>query len=74
MKSVNQGFTNSSQKNSTHLLTVLTIGVILQLEQRKGNKKERTVPAGGSKRKLIQMASMSRKNGGMTYVNAQRIW
>ena len=32
-------FTNSSQKISTHLLTVLIISVILQLEQRKGNKK-----------------------------------
>ena len=28
-----------SQKISTHLLTVLIISVILQLEQRKGNKK-----------------------------------
>ena len=27
------------QKISTHLLTVLIISVILQLEQRKGNKK-----------------------------------
>ena len=32
-------FTNSSQKISTHFLTVLIISVILQLEQRKGNKK-----------------------------------
>ncbi len=32
--------TNSSQKISTHLLTVLIISVILQLEQRKGNKRE----------------------------------
>ena len=29
---------------STHLLTVLIIGVILQLEQRKGNKKKEKVP------------------------------
>ena len=58
------------KKISTRLLTLLIMGVILHLEQRKGNKKERTVPAGGSKRKLIQMASMSRRNGGMTYVTA----
>ncbi len=32
-------FTKSSQNISTHLLTVLIISVILQLEQRKGNKK-----------------------------------
>ena len=32
-------FTNSSQKISTRLLTVLITSVILQLEQRKGNKK-----------------------------------
>ena len=30
---------NLHKKISTHLLTVLTISVILQLEQRKGNKK-----------------------------------
>ena len=29
---------------STHLLTVLIISVILQLEQRKGNKKKEKVP------------------------------
>ena len=29
---------------STHLLTVLIIGAILQLEQRKGNKKKEKVP------------------------------
>ena len=34
-------FTNSSQKISTHLLTVLTISVILQLEQRKRDKEIR---------------------------------
>ena len=34
-------FTNSSQKISTHLLTVLTIRVILQLEQRKRDKEIR---------------------------------
>ena len=33
-------FTNSSQKISTHLLTVLIISVILQLEQRKGIKRK----------------------------------
>ena len=33
-------FTKSSQKISTQLLTVLIISVILQLEQRKGNRKE----------------------------------
>ena len=33
-------FTNSSQKISTHLLTVLIIGAILQLEQRKGIKRK----------------------------------
>lgn len=32
------------KKISTHLLTVLIIGVILQLEQRKGNKKKEKVP------------------------------
>ena len=30
-----------SQKISTHLLTVLIIGVIVRIEQRKGNKKKR---------------------------------
>jgi len=34
-------FTNSSQKISTHLLTVLTKRVILQLEQRKRDKEIR---------------------------------
>ena len=34
-------FTKSSQKISTHLLTVLTIRVILQLEQRKRDKEIR---------------------------------
>ena len=33
-------FTKCSQKISTHLLTVLTISVILHVEQRKGNKKK----------------------------------
>ena len=35
----NQGLQKKSQKISTHLLTVLITSVILQLEQRKGNKK-----------------------------------
>lgn len=35
-------FTLFSQKISTHLLTVLTIGVILQLEQKKQRKGGRT--------------------------------
>jgi hypothetical protein len=34
-----KGLQKKSQKISTHLLTVLIISVILQLEQRKGNKK-----------------------------------
>ena len=34
-------FTKSSQKNSTHLLTVLIIGAIVQLEQRKREIKEK---------------------------------
>ena len=33
-------FTKCSQKISTHLLTVLTISVILHVEQRKRNKKK----------------------------------
>ena len=33
-------FTKSSQKNSTHLLTVLIMSVILHIEQRKRNKKK----------------------------------
>ena len=33
-------FTKSSQKISTHLLTVLIMSVILHIEQRKGNKKK----------------------------------
>ena len=33
-------FTKSSQKISTHLLTVLTIRVILQIEQRKRDKEK----------------------------------
>ena len=33
-------FTNSSQKISTHFLTVLTMRAIVQIEQRKGNKKK----------------------------------
>ena len=41
-----EGFTKSSQKISTHLLTVLTLRDIVQIEQRKrrkgtGNKKKR---------------------------------
>lgn len=35
VKPSNQGFTISSQRISTHILTVLTIGAILQLEQRR---------------------------------------
>ena len=33
-------FTKSSQKISTHLLTVLTMRVILQIEQRKRDKRK----------------------------------
>ena len=33
-------FTNFSQIISTHLLTVLTMRAIVQIEQRKGNKKK----------------------------------
>jgi len=33
-------FTKCSQKNSTHLLTLLIISVILHLEQRKGMQKK----------------------------------
>ena len=33
-------FTKSSQKISTHLLTVLIISAIVHVEQRKGNNKE----------------------------------
>ena len=33
-------FTKSSQKISTHLLTVLIMRAIVQLEQKKGNKKK----------------------------------
>ena len=33
-------FTNSSQKISTHLLTVLIVSVIVQIEQRKRDKKK----------------------------------
>ena len=36
-----QLFTKSSQIISTHLLTVLIISVILQLEQRKGKQKDK---------------------------------
>ena len=36
----NQGLQKKSQIISTHLLTVLIIGVILQLEQRKGTKRK----------------------------------
>lgn len=36
----NSDFTFFSQKISTQVLTWLTISVIVQLEQRKGNKKE----------------------------------
>ena len=39
-KTVHRFFNN----NSTHLLTLLIIGVILQLEQRNGNKKKEKVP------------------------------
>ena len=39
-----KGLQKKSQKISTHLLTLLIIGVILQLEQRKGNKKKEKVP------------------------------
>ena len=37
-------FTDFHKIISTRLLTVLIIGVILQLEQRKGNKKKEKVP------------------------------
>ena len=37
----NQDFTKSSQKISTRLLTVLIIGAIVQLEQRKREIKEK---------------------------------
>ncbi len=37
----NQDFTKSSQKISTHHLTVLIIGAIVQLEQRKREIKEK---------------------------------
>lgn len=37
----NQDFTKSSQKISTHLLTVLIIGAIVQIEQRKRKIKEK---------------------------------
>lgn len=47
------------KKISTHLLTLLIMGVILHLEQRKGN----------DFRKFIV-----NKNGGMTYDDAQCIW
>lgn len=35
-----KGFAKKSQKISTHLLTVLIISAIVQLEQRKGTNKE----------------------------------
>ena len=37
----NPQFTKSSQKISTHLLTVLIMGVIVQIEQRKRDKEIR---------------------------------
>ena len=59
---------------STHLLTVLIISVILQLEQRKGNKKKEqkvkrlTVPRTWFLRNKVDTAY--RKKGEMTYVDA----
>ena len=38
-----QEFTKSSQKISTHPLTVLIISVIVQLEQRKGDRMEEMI-------------------------------
>ncbi len=37
---INTGFAKKFKKISTHLLTVLTISVIVQLEQRKKQKKK----------------------------------
>ena len=34
-----KGFAKKYEKNSTHLLTLLAISVVLHIEQRKGNKK-----------------------------------
>ena len=39
----NQGLQKKSQKISTHLLTVLIIGAIVQLEQRKRKIKEKAL-------------------------------
>ena len=35
-------FTKFSQKISTHLLTVLILGAIIVIEQRKGNKRKKS--------------------------------
>ena len=56
------GFPKKSQKISTHLLTVLTTSAILQLEQRKGTRKQRIIPI------------VSFMKGDMTYVNAEYFW
>ena len=76
------------KKISTHLLTVLIIGVILQLEQRKEGMKKRNQRFPDfrfGKRKMKRSARERRMNsadshrivnwkGDMTYVTAQHFW
>ena len=67
-------FTKSSQKISTHLLTVLIIRAILHIEQR-GREKIKDFLEFGSKNENNNSWHICQvKNGGMTYVNAQCIW
>ena len=66
-------FTKSSQKISTHLLTVLIMRVILQIEQRKRDK-EKIFRKFKEFKMITQQIGSSRSRellkGDMTYVNA----
>ncbi len=72
-------FTESSQKISTHLLTVLIIRVILHLEQRKGdqgsvmnflNKKKLQIRFTTEFKMNFNNHNTDYMNGGMTYDDA----
>ena len=57
-----QGLQKNIKKISTHLLTLLTTSAILQLEQRKGTRKQSVIP-------IVPFMK-----GDMTYVNAEYFW
>ena len=56
------GLQKKSKNISTHLLTLLITSAILQLEQRKGTRKQSVIP-------IVPFMK-----GDMTYVNAEYFW